>query len=629
LHGDSGTHRTADEHARNAAAALLEAGDIRRAADTYRDAGLDDEAIHLYVNVLGLPGEAAPLVAASGDPRRAAELYEMAGHDIRAAATWCVVAQASAHPEQFIDRIERLDHHMAVEMLEEETEARPLSPDTAELYYRYARLLESDSEHQAAVAIYRRICEGVGDHKDARARAQGTGKVAASSSDQLFLPPLLVPPSDEDSAPNQALSGNPRDTLSDIELKTLANELAKTAAAQLQPVDPLAQIMATANMARASHIQSSEIAIVGFEQGSLDLSLLDDDAVEAARFGPSIEALHDYIGDRPCDLQNIEVYYRLGLAHLAQGSWLLAIEAFDAVEEGSPGYRDADRRANEIRAWRDALGERISGFAVGDTSSSRYAIRGELGRGAMAVVYRAIDTSTDREVALKLLAEGLASDGDARRRFQREARAIAKLNHPNIVRLHEVGEVDGRSFMSMEYVRGKTVDMLIADGQSLSIIGSLRVAEQMLDALAYAHDLGIVHRDIKPGNMMQTASGVVKLMDFGLSADTNTAEGGIVAGSPAYMPPEQLDGLPVDHRGDIFALGVTLYEMLTGRLPFDAFDRSREPRPVSARVGAVPGVLDRIIAHALELDPDQRYRRAGDMLRDIRAILSAVNGYTR
>lgn len=631
MHSDSGTHPIA-RRARDEAAALLKAGEIRRAADTFRDAGLDDEAVHLYVNVLGLPGEAAPLVAASGDPRRAAELYEMAGHNIRAAATWCVVAQAAAHPEIYLDRIERLDHHMAIEMLEEETAERPLSADTVELHYRYARFLAKDNDEGTARAIYQRILDTVGDYKDTRARLSG---VAGMSSGSMVLPPIIGGGDDDSSSVYPAVGlelgrSSTRDTLSPDELAGLAMDVAKSAAAHLEPVDPLSQIVASANMARTRHSQSDEIAL-GFERQTISIHSLVDDAVEAARFGPSIESLHQLIADRPCDLQNIEVYYRLGLAHLASGAWLDAIAPFEAVEQTSPGYRDAERRAQEIRGWRDALGEWIHGFEVtvaDGKSRPRYAIRGELGRGGMAVVYRAVDISNGREVALKLLSESLVHDRDAKTRFQREAYAIAKLAHPNIVRLHEAGDVDGRSFMAMEYVAGKTVDMFIADGSGHSIVESLRIVEQVLDALAYAHKLGCVHRDVKPGNMMQTPAGLVKLMDFGLSANTGDQERGLVAGSPAYMSPEQLNGKPVDHRGDIFSVGVTLYEMLTGRLPFPGFDRTAKPRPVSSRVDNCPAVLDRIVAKALAFDPDQRFQRARHMLRAIREILAAVRQYS-
>jgi serine/threonine protein kinase len=221
---------------------------------------------------------------------------------------------------------------------------------------------------------------------------------------------------------------------------------------------------------------------------------------------------------------------------------------------------------------------------VGLTSGSRlgaYEIQSPLGAGGMGEVYRATDTKLGRDVALKVLPAEMAHDPDRLARFRREAKALAQLDHPNIVTIYSVEESEGVHFLTMQLVEGQPLDRLIPQA-GLPLEQIIEIAGALGDALAAAHEKGIVHRDLKPANVMVSNEGRVKVLDFGLAKDVNAVnqddatmtsasrtEVGVVMGTPAYMSPEQTSGRPLDHRTDIFSLGVLLHEMATGRRPFE------------------------------------------------------------
>ncbi|MCE9573698.1 MAG: protein kinase [Deltaproteobacteria bacterium] len=606
--------------ARTAAEALLAEGEVRRAADLFRDAELDDEAIHLYVNVLGDPGQAAPILSRRGNHTRAAELYELAGDNERAASTWVAVAEEAQRPEIFLDRIERLSRDVAQGFLEQATRRRPMiDQDSVELHYRLAQLYAKRGDSGRALAIYQSVQQSVGGYREVERMIQDlrAGKDLREADPTAAEPEIDL---EVDLAPASTPSG----PFDEAQLRSLADQVAKAAAEQLRRAGNLELPRLTLGPGPTA------IGVAGLESGAgLQIELLLDGAVKAARGGPSIETLRGFIGDRPCDLQNIEVYYRLALAHLAQGDWQAALADFDAVDEASPGYRDAWKRAEEIRGWEKALGKKLTqlGAAPGK-DSGRYRLRGELGRGGMAVVYRADDSMLGREVALKFLSESLSGDPEMRELFQREAKAVAALNHPNIVTIHDVGVLEGRAFLCMEFVEGKSVETLMTEAPGLTIVESLRIIVQVLDALAYAHARKIIHRDIKPANMMRTPSGLVKLMDFGLAKSiADGTKQSVVAGTPMYMPPEQLRGAEVDHRADLFAIAVSLYELLTGHAPFDGMERNGPPPPPSTHVPAIPPVLEAIVMRGLELDPKRRPQSAAEMAAPLHSVLEAVATY--
>ena len=263
---------------------------------------------------------------------------------------------------------------------------------------------------------------------------------------------------------------------------------------------------------------------------------------------------------------------------------------------------------------------------------SHYKVTAELGRGGMGVVYKAEDTKLDRPVALKFLAPHLVEDEEARQRFVREAKAAAALDHPNICTVYEIDEADGQSFIAMAYLEGESLQAKIESGP-FKIDAAIETAIQMARGLAAAHQKDIVHRDIKPANVMITVGGAgiepqAKLMDFGLAqlkGKTRLTKEGTTLGTVAYMSPEQAQGLDLDRRSDIWSLGVVLYEMVSGRLPFQGeYDQAilygvlhEDPEPLTGLRTGVPKELERIANKALAKEPSSRYQHVDDMLVDL------------
>lgn len=261
----------------------------------------------------------------------------------------------------------------------------------------------------------------------------------------------------------------------------------------------------------------------------------------------------------------------------------------------------------------------------------RYEITGMLGRGAMGIVYQAHDPLIERTVAIKTISyAGLTPTEaeDFEKRFFREAKSAGRLNHPNIVTIHDVGHNDDLAYIAMEFLAGQSLRVLLDSGVVLPPRRIADIASAVADGLAFAHSKYIVHRDIKPANIMVLDSGTVKIADFGIAllpSGSLTLEGTAI-GSPKYMAPEQVLGQKVDGRSDIFSLGAVLYEMLTGHPPFTGADlnailyqvlNTAPPLP-SAHNASLPQGFDRIVARALAKDPDKRYASAEQMADDLR-----------
>lgn len=263
----------------------------------------------------------------------------------------------------------------------------------------------------------------------------------------------------------------------------------------------------------------------------------------------------------------------------------------------------------------------------------RYRVIDEVGRGAMGIVYRAQDPVLDRPLAIKTIF--IPTDEDDRQeyeaRFKQEARAAGRLAHPGIVTIYDVGSEGEMMYMAMELLEGTDLATR-GKAQRFSVLETIEIAAQVADALAFAHDRGVIHRDIKPPNIMIVAEGRVKLMDFGIArvrqSDLKT-QTGIMLGTPRYMSPEQVSGQPSDHRSDIFSLGTVIYEMLTGSKLYSGSGPSdimynvanQQPVPPSYINRQVPAVLDLVVAKALQKDPDARYQDAHQLTKDLRACL--------
>jgi len=273
------------------------------------------------------------------------------------------------------------------------------------------------------------------------------------------------------------------------------------------------------------------------------------------------------------------------------------------------------------------------------TRFGRYEVVAELGRGAMGVVYQARDPQIDRLVAVKTVSlSGQEPDEEKefRMRFMHEAQAAGRLHHPGIVGIFDVGQ-DPEShdpYIVLEYVAGEPLNRILAREKKLPLETALQIAEEVAEALDYAHGQGVIHRDIKPGNILLTGDGHAKIADFGI-AKLNLAHftvPGKVLGTPAYMAPEQLSGEGVDGRSDLFSLGVILYAMVTGHSPFQGDSATtvcfkvanREPVAASALDMTLPGELDEVIARAMAKDREQRYQRGAELAEDVRQLRQLV-----
>jgi serine/threonine protein kinase len=263
----------------------------------------------------------------------------------------------------------------------------------------------------------------------------------------------------------------------------------------------------------------------------------------------------------------------------------------------------------------------------------RYEILAELGRGAMGVVYKANDPVLDRLVAIKTIDMAFDREGmkEYAARFYQEGKAAGGLSHPNVVTIYDVGESGDVAYMAMEFIDGVELRSLLSTGRAIPVARAVSIAAQVAEGLGYAHQRGVVHRDVKPANVMVPRTGPVKITDFGIARMRSSevlTQTGTMLGSPKYMSPEQVLGKRADHRSDIFSLGVIVYEMLAGVPPFSGDTVAAlmyqtvnvEPRAPSALNPAVPPMLDLIVAKTLSKSLDDRYQSALDVARDLREL---------
>ena len=274
------------------------------------------------------------------------------------------------------------------------------------------------------------------------------------------------------------------------------------------------------------------------------------------------------------------------------------------------------------------------------TTLGRYKIVGEIGQGAMGTVYKAVDPIIDRTVAIKTINLNLSKQEleEYQARFSQEIKAAGRLNHPNIVTVYDVGKTEQVAYMAMEFLEGAELKDIINSGKLLSVPEVVDIVAQVADGLWFAHQQDIVHRDVKPSNIMVLKGGIAKITDFGIARLPNSAVKtmtGLILGSPRYMSPEQVIGKSLDTRTDIFSLGVVLYEALTGEAPFDGDNVNAimyatvnaAPPPPSSRNRLVPAMLDLIVAKAMAKVVDDRYqsiKEFADDLREVRRQLDAA-----
>ena len=282
-----------------------------------------------------------------------------------------------------------------------------------------------------------------------------------------------------------------------------------------------------------------------------------------------------------------------------------------------------------------AVGASLPGRAIGVATAGgtapvrqvgRYQILEKLGEGAMATVYKACDPDSDRPLVIKLLHAELCRDGEYRMCFLREANAASMLTHPNIVKIFDAGEIENRPYIAMELLDGRPLSESVAGGQGLPVRDVLDIGIPLAGALDYAHSKGIVHRDVKPSNVIRlSGSGTIKLTDFGIAhmplAETDRPQAGTVMGTPYYMSPEQALGEPIDARSDLWSVGVVLYQLVSGARPFEADTivsllyriAHDSPKPVAELRADIPASLRRIVSRLLNKQPGKRFQSGKEL----------------
>jgi serine/threonine-protein kinase len=318
-----------------------------------------------------------------------------------------------------------------------------------------------------------------------------------------------------------------------------------------------------------------------------------------------------------------------------KGHFDQALEAYETIHKGNLETPGVAEKVESLRAKlrNDAVKSAPGSVAAVEPGSTtalegRYEILGQLGRGAMGIVYQARDRRLGRIVALKLLPDNLKEQPTAVRLFLREARAAAALNHGNIVTLFDADQEDGVYYLTMEYMDGLALDSVLSKRGRLSVRDTLRIALQVSTGLEYAHSENIIHRDIKPANLFYTRKKQVKIMDFGLAKVVEEVRKAtaVIGGTPYYMSPEQAEGEFCDHRADQYAFGVTIFQLVTGRVPFDEGDVTHHHRhtpPPDPREFAVevPPEMAELILRMMAKRPEDRFETSEEVTRRIAQLL--------
>jgi serine/threonine protein kinase len=274
-------------------------------------------------------------------------------------------------------------------------------------------------------------------------------------------------------------------------------------------------------------------------------------------------------------------------------------------------------------------------LTTGSTFAERYQIIEELGRGGMGRVYKATDTKIKEKVALKLIKPEIASDKKTLERFGNELKIARKITHKNVGKMFDINDAEGTHFITMEYVSGQDLKGLIRQSGQLGIGTALSIAKQVCEGLAEAHKVGVIHRDLKPSNIMIDREGSVRIMDFGIARslkEKGITGAGVMIGTPEYMSPEQVEGKEVDQRSDIYSLGVILYEMVTGRVPFEGDTaltiavkhKTEEPKDPKELNSQLSEDLSKVILRCLEKDKDKRFQSAGEVRAELTNIEEGI-----
>ncbi|MEX2206858.1 MAG: protein kinase, partial [Myxococcota bacterium] len=595
------------------ARALLLTKQPARAAVVFAEHRRHAEAAHHLQNA-GLWREAGDeLLLSGGAEREAAELFERAGDLERAAELHQRLGDAESASRLFARA------GMGVAAAETLLEARGRKPRWLK---RAAELYESASEWDPAAACYSEageprlaaeLYEKIGRHAQAAEAYERAGVY-------------------ERAAECHERAGQRTEARACFER---AGDRMRAAELALEEGNHLA---AASTFYEVGSYERAVDTLQRVAPGSLDARpaarLLARIFLEKGLIDRAKEKLGTLAGDTGYGKDDLELLLQLATALERIGDATGAVEALESISSVDSGYADVEARL-------ERLSERANGLtspSLGPNSNDRYELRDEIGRGGMGIVYLASDRELERAVAIKFLPSELAANPQAVKMFRAEARAAAAMNHPNIVHIYDVAVVNDQPCIVMEYVQGRTVRevMRIRGSNERQPLPPHRVAEigrQMCRALAYAHRSNVIHRDVKPSNILLAADGSAKLMDFGISKALETGNEALTEakGTPQYMPPEQILGREIDGRTDLYALGISMFEMATAQRPFsgDAVvdQQLHAPLPDPRRLRPeIPEALVKILMRACQKDPDDRFASAHEMAQALDAFLTGPGG---
>ena len=593
------------------ARALLASRQPARAAKVYAELGRHAEAAH-YFEAAGAWADAGEALLTLGDERAAAELLERGGELERAAR----IHARLGDPESAARLFARAN--LGVEAAEALLEARGRKP----------RVLARAAELYESAGDFERAANAFAESGEARRAAELFEKLnrfarAAECYTRAGVFERAADCHEKSGDITQARASWERagDRMRAAELALEEeNYLAAGGAfyevgSYERAIDTLQRIPATSPDARAS---ARLLARIFLEKGLID----------RAR-----ERLQSLSVAGPPEKDDLELLLMLANALERLGDGAGALEALEKIAGVDANYADVEARLERLR-------ERAGGPATAAPAaeSTRYELRDEIGRGGMGIVRLAWDRELERPVAIKFLPHELAANPEALKMFRAEARAAAAMNHPNIVHIYDVALLVGEPCIVMEYVQGRTVRevMRVRGSSEKQPLPPRRVAEigrEICNALAYAHRQNVIHRDVKPSNMLLASDGTVKLMDFGISKVMETGEEAKseAKGTPQYMPPEQILGREIDGRTDLYALGISLFEIATAQRPFSGdgvVDQQLHavlPDPRTLRP-EIPEGLVAILKRACEKNPDARYASAHEMAQALDRFLAESAG---
>jgi tetratricopeptide (TPR) repeat protein len=564
--------------------------------------------------------------------RMAAQLYQRGG-ELEKAENVLVKGSLWEQAAELADK--RGDHARAVELFQKARQAP-----------RAAQALEKSGNAAGAARILAEYHRDRGDHAEAAAQFEKAGELLEAADLYRLLERYAEAAGCYDRAGSPAQAAEMFTAASDrpnaarcFERAGKFSEAAECWALEgddVREAELLEKAGANLRAGQVHHEKGRDDAAIAALQsvapGHADFAgasaLLGEIFRERKMYPVAIAKLRDAIGENELDRGNHRVFYCLATVHEASGDFASAVVLYEKLLAFDVRYEDVHARLQQCR---DALAKAAPADGAGgggapQSRSGRYVIRGTLGRGGMGVVYKADDTVLDRTVAFKVLPDALRENPQALKNFLREAKSAAQLNHPNIVMVYDAGEQDGVFYIAMEYVDGHTLKEIIKRRGRIAPKGVAHVVSQMSEALAYAHEKKIVHRDIKTANAMWTVDRKAKIMDFGLAKVIEEVRNHttVVSGTPYYMSPEQTLGKNVDHRTDIYSLGVSVFEMATGGLPFTEgnlpYHHVHTPPPDPREtVPDLPEVLVQIIERCMRKDPEERYQNAREILADLRA----------